>query len=376
MPRADEGEAAARLLVLRHQRDEALDVPVALRRARRQADGGGVAAHARGVGRRAEAELDGEVEGEAHAKADRLAVQQRVAVARGGLEGVGECMAEVEQGALPGLALVGADDARLGAAALRHRAGLRGRVAREQPRGVLLAPREEAGVAEQPVLGHLGVAREQLAAGQRGQRVEVAEHQARLVEGADEVLALARIDRGLAADGAVDLREQRRGRLDEVDAAQQKARGEAGDVADHAAAQRDDQRAAFRAQVEQAVEQAAELVPVLGRLARRQLDAMGGDARGGEAGFQARGVQARDRRVGDDEDAALGQERRAELARALEKAAADMDVVGPRAEVDAQELGVAHAWALRWRAASAAMTRSTVLSAGESSLSTTRSASA
>ena len=87
-------------------------------------------------------------------------------------------------------------------------------------------------------------------------------------------------------------------------------------------------------------------------------------------------MQARDRGVGDDEDAALRQQRRAERARPLEEAAPDMEVVGPRAKVDAQELGIAHAGALLWRAASAAMTRSTVLSAGESSLSTTRSASA
>ena len=48
------------------------------------------------------------------------------------------------------------------------------------------------------------------------------------------------IDAGLATDRRVDLREQRRRHLDEVDAALVRGGGEPGDVADDAAAEGDD----------------------------------------------------------------------------------------------------------------------------------------
>ena len=60
------------------------------------------------------------------------------------------------------------------------------------------------------------------------------------MERADEVLALGQVDRGLAADGGVDLREQRGRRLHDVDPAVVHGRREAGGVADHAAPEGDD----------------------------------------------------------------------------------------------------------------------------------------
>ena len=97
------------------------------------------------------------------------------------------------------------------------------------------------------VLDDLGEPGGELALGQRRERVGVREHHARLVEGADHVLAERMVDRGLAADRGVDLREQRRRDLDERHAALIDGRGEAGEVADDAAAQRDD-RACVRSQ--------------------------------------------------------------------------------------------------------------------------------
>ena len=63
----------------------------------------------------------------------------------------------------------------------------------------------------------------------------------RLVEGADQILALRRVDAGLAADGGIDLRQQRGRHLHEIDAAAQDRGGKAGEIADHAAAERDDE---------------------------------------------------------------------------------------------------------------------------------------
>ena len=66
-------------------------------------------------------------------------------------------------------------------------------------------PGEERRVAEQPVFHDLGVAGAELPRRKRGKRAGVGEHEARLMEGADEVLALLGVDAGLAADRGIDL---------------------------------------------------------------------------------------------------------------------------------------------------------------------------
>ena len=67
------------------------------------------------------------------------------------------------------------------------------------------------------------------------------------MEGADQVLALRRIDAGLAADRGIDLRQQRRRHLHVIEPAPHARRGKAGEIADHAAAERDDEIAALDA---------------------------------------------------------------------------------------------------------------------------------
>ena len=66
------------------------------------------------------------------------------------------------------------------------------------------------------------------------------EHAGRRVEGADEVLALGRVDAGLAADGRVDHAEQRRRHLHDRHPAQPRGSDEAGEVGDGAPADPDD----------------------------------------------------------------------------------------------------------------------------------------
>ena len=65
---------------------------------------------------------------------------------------------------------------------------------------VRFQPGEEGGVADQPVFGDLGIAGAEFALRQRVEQRGVGDHHGRLMEGADQVLALARIDAGLAAD--------------------------------------------------------------------------------------------------------------------------------------------------------------------------------
>ena len=211
MPRARMKVSLPRLglLVAAHVLDQAAGVPGAAivaadgAQPHRQADRRQMPAHARGILRRAKAEPRRQVEGHRHAGADRFAVQQLRPEAGLGLQRMAEGMAEIEQGAqVGGLALVGGDDARLGPAALLDGVGALGGVARQHRRAVGLAPGPEIGIVDQAVLGDLGIARQQLAPGQGVERVGVGQHQPRLVEGADQVLAVAGVDAGLAADRA------------------------------------------------------------------------------------------------------------------------------------------------------------------------------
>ena len=101
---------------------------------RRQADRGKMRAHARGVVGAKELAPRREAEGERHADRHRLAVQQPVGEAGLGLERVAEGVAEIEQRALAGLALVVGDDAGLGLGSRRRRRGSRAGVARRARR--------------------------------------------------------------------------------------------------------------------------------------------------------------------------------------------------------------------------------------------------
>ena len=133
--------------------------------------------------------------------------EPRRIVARDALERVAEGVAEVEKRAVAFLALVAHHHGGLGAAALRHGLVALG-PAVEHAAPLRFAPVEEGGVADQAVLHHLGVARAHLAQRQRVEQRRVGEDEARLVERADEVLAVGRVDAGLAADRRIDLGQQ------------------------------------------------------------------------------------------------------------------------------------------------------------------------
>ncbi len=79
--------------------------------------------------------------------------------------------------------------------------------------------------------------------------VRVDQHGARLMERADHVLSERVIDAGLPAHRRVDLRKQRRRHLHERHAALIDRRGETGEVADDAAAERDQRRRRVRPSV-------------------------------------------------------------------------------------------------------------------------------
>ncbi len=171
--------------------------------------------------------------------------------------------------------------------------------------------------------------------GQCRKRIGVGEHHARLVEGADHVLAERVVDRGLAADGRIDLREQGRRHLDERDAALIDRRGKAGDVADHTAAQRDDRGASLAAVLEQRIENRIERLPVLVVLAIGQDDAQRVDAGALQTRFKTLQIQRRHDLVGDDGGALLRQALDDQLG-LLQNTRADVDRIAALAERDVQ----------------------------------------
>ena len=75
--------------------------------------------------------------------------------------------------------------------------------------------------------------------GQRRQQIEITEHPGRLVEAADEVLALGGVDAGLAADRGVDHAEHAGRHGDQLHPAQPGGRNEAGEVRCGATAEAD-----------------------------------------------------------------------------------------------------------------------------------------
>ena len=309
----------------------------------RQSNGAEMATHALGVGRRAEAQPRGEIEGHGHAGADRLAMQQLRTEAGFRFQRMAERMAEVEESAQIGrLAFVGGHDAGLRKAALLDGIGPCRGIAAEHRRAVGLAPIPERRIVDQPVLGHFGIARQQLATRQAVEHRGIGQHEARLIEGADKVLAVARVDAGLAADRRVDLGQEGRRYLDEIDATQQHRGGKAREIADHAAAQSDQGRLAIRPMVEQLVHQPGKARELLAALACRHGDRRGLDAGLVEGSGEAGTVERGDGFVAHDGDARGGQQRARQVAGAVDQAGADRDIVAAAGEIDPDRAGGAH----------------------------------
>src|SRR6056297_4314571 len=191
-----------------------------------------------------------EAEGLRHAQSHGLAMNQTGGIiTRHALQGMAESMAEIEQRPLAGLAFVARHDRRLGPAGDFHGVLALG-PATIYPRPVGLAPGKEVGITDQAVFDRLGITGTDFAQGQRIQQAGIGEHQARLVEGADQILALRRVDPGLAADGGIDLGEQARRHLNEADAAPHDRGGESGEITHHTAAERDHEIPALDARIE------------------------------------------------------------------------------------------------------------------------------
>ena len=112
---------------------------------------------------------------------------------------------------------------------------------------------EERRVEDDAVFDHLGHAAAELADRQSPERVGVDPDAHRLVESADDVLGAGMVDADLASDRAVDLGQERRRHHQQGESARESGGDEAGQVADHAAPQGDDERMAIGLATDQLV---------------------------------------------------------------------------------------------------------------------------
>ncbi len=150
----------------------------------------------------------------------------------------------------------------------------------------------------------------------------------------DQVLAVPGIDRGLAADRGVDLRQQGGRHLHVIEPAAHDSSGKPGEIADHAPAERHDQVAALDAGGDQRFTDSLEHGEALRALARRHRHATRRDSCGAKRRLGGGEIVARDRFVGDDGRLGTGTQGGNPLPERGEQAAADHDVIAALAEHD------------------------------------------
>ena len=153
------------------------------------------------------------------------------------------------------------------------------------------------GARRHAVLDDFVEPRPELPPRQRAEHRRVDDDRVRLIERADQVLAERMVDADLAADGAVDLREQRRRHMHQRDAPQVGRRREARHVADHAAAEGDERGRAIGVRANERIVDADDRGQLLVTLAVRDEDRLGA----GDGARDPGSVQAPHQRARHDE---------------------------------------------------------------------------
>ena len=151
---------------------------------------------------------------------------------------------------------------------------------------------------------------------------------------ADQVLAACVVDAGLAADRGIHLRQQRGRNLHEINSALVNGRNKPGQIADHAAAQRDQQAVARQPGLQQPVQHTAGIFKGFLRLAGGQRQAM--CQRQSQTGAHRFEVMRRHIAVADQ--AALAPSRLGIVACVRQQVLTDADRVAACAQIDRQRL--------------------------------------
>ena len=174
------------------------------------------------------------------------------------------------------------------------------------------------------MLDDLGQPGAEFPVGQGVECVGINEYQLRLVERADQVLALRVINAGFSANRGIDLRQQRRRHLDEIYAAHVAGGGETGDVANNAAAERNHGDITIGPRLDERVENRLHCRDGLERLAVGQVNAR--YVALGKVGQQLFVVQRCNRFVADDQAVSAANEF-SKIEAAVQQTAADDDRV-------------------------------------------------
>ena len=263
-------------------------------------------------------------------------------VVGGGLDGVAEGVAEVEDHAQAELFFVLVDDVGFDADGGGDYSGEGGLFLRrgffcEDGGYVFLEVGEEFGVVDDAGFDGLLQASAELVGGQGAEEVSVGEDGLGVVEGADEVFTSEEVDAGLAADGGVYLREQGGGELDVTDTAHVNGGEEAGDVADDSATEGEEEGVAVGSGEGELLGEGLDGSHAFVGLAGGVEEDYGlAGAFGGEGGEDGLGPQLPDLGRGDDEGAVgLGGVELFEAGgEGAEEAGADGDIVGCRGRFD------------------------------------------
>ena len=260
-------------------------------------------------------------------------MQQVRPVAVGRLQRMTEGVAEVQKLAHAGLGFVFHDDRRFRGAGARDSIARRFRLEPQDLTAVYGQPVKERRIIDQAVFQDFRIARLHFPHRQCREEFGIGDHEHRLVEGADQILAARRIHGCLSAYGGIDLRQQCRRHLYKTHAALHQAGGKAAHVADDAAAERDQHVAPVGAAPQQPVEHMAELREGLRLLARRQGHPVEPDPGPGHRRFQPCLMMAHHVFVRQHEGARTLHQEREARAQICQGARAHENVIGARAEV-------------------------------------------
>src|SRR5262245_46084529 len=190
------------------------------------------------------------------------------------------------------------------------------------------------------IFGDFGVAGTAFARRQRVEHARIGEHHLRLMKDAQEVLAMAGIDPGLAAHRGIDLSQQRGRYLHEIHAAPNDASGKAGKISDDASAECNHRIAPLKARGKDLIDHFLQGVKALCLFSRRQNDWLKTESARSEAGGKGIEVRSRDIPIADHGRSYARHALADFLPGAGKQAGPDSDLIGARAQPNLYRDGI------------------------------------
>ena len=158
------------------------------------------------------------------------------------LQRVREGVAEIQDLAEPGLAFITAHHFCFYRGVARDEVLQRSGIAAQYPCDVLFEIRKHLGVSDDTVFDDFGEAATEFPLRQCSQNPRIRQDELRRIKRANQIFPLRKINPGLAADRTVHLSDDSCGDLNKTDAAKIRRRDKTGNIANHTAADRDNQR--------------------------------------------------------------------------------------------------------------------------------------